>query len=146
MSETEIEPPAQRTYRHEPIELRIRADLTHLPVIRSVVGSVAAQADFDLDTIADLRLAVDEACSTLIDAARGESTLVCRFSVDDDVVLRFDGAVPSARPEPPSTGSFGWQILTTLTSSAATWLERDNPHGDSWLHIEITKAKAETGG
>jgi serine/threonine-protein kinase RsbW len=50
----------------EEIELRIGAVLTNLPIIRSLAASIAMRADFDLDSIADLRLAVDEACSTLI--------------------------------------------------------------------------------
>src|SRR2546423_3530913 len=44
---------------HDPnsIELRLAARLEHLPIIRSVAANLAIRADFDLDSIADLKLA-----------------------------------------------------------------------------------------
>ncbi|GAB3507680.1 ATP-binding protein [Amycolatopsis cihanbeyliensis] len=139
MSETE--PPSQRVGGQDDIELRLGADLVHLPLIRSVAASIAMRADFDLDTIADLRLAVDEACSTLITRALPATTMVCRFTIKQDE-LRFTGAVSSADQHTPSTGSFGWRVLTTLADSAASWVETD---GDAtrahWVHVELAKRR-----
>lgn len=144
MSEIDMEWTADSAHLAEPIELRIGADLRNLPILRSLAASIASQVEFDVDAIADLRLAVDEACSTLIDAARAGSPVVCRFSVEESVVLRFDGAVMSTHTEPVNTNGFGWHVLSTLTSSAVSWLDSDPPDGASWLHIEITKGKVET--
>lgn len=125
---------------NDAIELRLGADLTHLPIIRSVAGNVASRVDFDLDAIADLRLAVDEACSALIRAAHADGMLVCWFTVTDDV-LYCTGAVPTALAEPPSTGTFGWHVLSTLTDSVRSWIETETLGGVSWLHIQLTKSK-----
>ena len=61
------------------IELRVDAEPTQLGVVRAVAGTIAAQADFDLDTIADIRLAVDEAASYLVVRAVPGSQLWCMF-------------------------------------------------------------------
>lgn len=145
MTDIETTLSTHNTRPADAIEMRLRADLTHLPIIRSVAANVATKADLDLDTIADLRLAVDEACSTLIGAAPPQSMLVCEFGLAERGV-RFDGAVPSTGGEPPSTGSFGWQVLQTLTDSARTWIDAENTDGAAWLHIELTMGKPENAG
>lgn len=139
MDEIDTDSSSYATHTGGPMELRLGADYTHLPIIRSMAGNVATRADFDMDSIADLRLAVDEACSTLINAAREDGTLVCRFSVGD-AVLRFNATVPSAVAEEPSTGTFGWQVLTTLTDSVCSWIDTDTIGSVPWLYLELTKA------
>lgn len=141
---TEPDPPSSEPSAvggQDDIELRLGASLIHLPVIRSVAASIAIRADLDLDSIADLRLAVDEACSTLITRAVPESTMVCRFTLADDE-FRFTGTVASDSREAPSTGTFGWRVLTTLADSADVWLEPAARDGDGdRVHIELTKRK-----
>lgn len=139
MDEIDTDSSSDATRTGGPMELRLGADYGHLPIIRSMAGNVATRADFDMDTIADLRLAVDEACSTLINSARDDATLVCRFSVEDAVV-RFNAAVPTVLAEEPSTGTFGWQVLTTLTDSVRSWIERDTGSSVPWLYFELTRA------
>ncbi|MEU6641279.1 ATP-binding protein [Saccharomonospora sp. NPDC046836] len=137
---TESEPPHD-VGAQDDIELRLGASLVHLPIIRSVAANIAIRADFDLDAIADLRLAVDEACSTLITRAVPGSTMVCRFTIDDSE-LRFRGAVTSTDSAAPSTASFGWRILTTLADSASSWVETGALDGQrNWIHVELAKRK-----
>jgi serine/threonine-protein kinase RsbW len=124
------------------IELRIGARLEQLPIIRSLAATVAIRADFDLDSIADLKLAVDEACSTLITRAVPGSALTCRFSVHGDEI-RFLGMATSVNTAEPRRDSFGWRVLTTLTDEAQSWVDR-NEYGHL-VHIEIIKRKT-TGG
>ncbi|WP_007023641.1 ATP-binding protein [Saccharomonospora iraqiensis] len=144
---TETKPPSSDVGAHndvgaqDDIELRLGASLVHLPIIRSVAASIAMRADFDLDAISDLRLAVDEACSTLITRAVEGSTMVCRFTISDDQ-LRFRGAVTSGESDAPSTASFGWRVLTTLADSADAWAEPGTQNGQrNWIHIELAKRK-----
>ncbi|WP_237710434.1 ATP-binding protein [Saccharopolyspora spinosa] len=66
------------------VEVRIAAEAAQLAVMRAVVGDLAMRADYDVDSIADLRLAVDEACSSLVRLAAPEATLVCRFRTGGD--------------------------------------------------------------
>ncbi len=138
---TETKPPTSSIGAQDDIELRLGASLVHLPIIRSVAASIAMRVDFDLDSIADLRLAVDEACSTLITRAVPGSTMVCRFTISEDQLL-FRGAVASGETEAPSTTSFGWKVLTTLADSASAWAEENSQNGQgTWIHIELAKRK-----
>lgn len=127
----------------EEIELRIGAVLTNLPIIRSLAASIAMRADFDLDAIADLRLAVDEACSTLITQAAPSGVLTCCFRVSQDEI-RFVVTVPSTSDAKPSSDSFGWRVLTTLTDHTATWVDGpDEADAPNLVHIELAKRRTE---
>ena len=48
------------------IEVKVRADPSQLVILRGIAATMASQCNFDLDEIADVRLAVDEASSLLI--------------------------------------------------------------------------------
>lgn len=127
----------------EEIELRIGAVLTNLPIIRSLAASIAMRADFDLDAIADLRLAVDEACSTLITQAVPNTALTCSFRVNQDEI-RFVVTVPSTSDAKPSSDSFGWRVLSTLTDHTATWVDGpDEADAPNLVHIELAKRRTE---
>ncbi|WP_187344488.1 ATP-binding protein [Aldersonia kunmingensis] len=99
------------------VELRVRSDPGQLGVIRAVAATMAAQCDFDLDEIADIRLAADEAASFLIVRAQPNVQLICKFLVQPG---RLEMSISSAINEtvPPSQRGFGWHVLTTLTDSA----------------------------
>ena len=58
------------------VEFRVAAELENLAVLRTLVGAVGTFEDLDFDAVADLRLAVDEACTRLIKSAVPDSTLV----------------------------------------------------------------------
>jgi serine/threonine-protein kinase RsbW len=120
------------------IELKLGARLENLPVIRSLAANLAIRADFDLDSIADLRLAVDEACSTLITHAAPKTGLICRFAVGNDQI-RFTGLVRAEGSDEPARDSFGWQVLTTLTEQT-----RSNLDG-GLLQVEFVKRKPTEG-
>ena len=75
------------------------ASAAQLPVLRAIATSIALRADADLDLVADLRLAVDEVCSTLIRSAGPEEPLRCRFASSEDSV-RLDASVWSEQREP----------------------------------------------
>jgi serine/threonine-protein kinase RsbW len=129
--------------RPEEVELRIGAVLTNLPVIRSLAASIAMRADFDLDSIADLKLAVDEACSTLITQGAPDATLRCVFRVSLDEI-RFAVSVPSTSDTKPSSDSFGWRVLTTLTDHTATWVDQaESDEAGHLVHIELAKRRME---
>lgn len=99
------------------VELRLAANVTWVPVARAVAAELAMRADFDLDAIADFRLAVDEACASMIQLAAPGSQLECRFQVDGDEI-RVRVSVLSAHGDPLARGSFGWRLLTALTDGA----------------------------
>jgi len=72
--------------------IQVPADADYLPVIRSASAHVATKAGCTLAEVADLRLAVDEACGLLLRhtvraeqpavGTGGAGDLVCRFVLD----------------------------------------------------------------
>jgi serine/threonine-protein kinase RsbW len=121
------------------IELRLGTELANLPIIRSLTSSIAMRADFDLDAIADLKLAVDEACSTLITRATPGTALLCTFTVHKDEI-QFAVRAHAAEDVRPSQDSFGWRVLTTLTDHANSWVQPDGTQ--HLVHIEVAKRRA----
>src|SRR2546423_5399007 len=64
------------------VELHTTASTTvAIPTIRVVAADLAGRADFDLDSIADLRMAIDDACAVLVRLAAPGATLRCRLTV-----------------------------------------------------------------
>ncbi|WP_309115316.1 ATP-binding protein [Actinosynnema sp. CA-248983] len=118
------------------VELRMAADPTQLSIVRAVAADIAMRQDYDLDSIEDLKLAVDEACSTLISLAAPSAVLSARFVVAGPAVQVFT-AVRSKRSAPPDRDSFGWRVLSALVDSVTTWVE---PRGDAYdIHIDLVK-------
>jgi serine/threonine-protein kinase RsbW len=96
------------------VEVRTSATAALIPTIRAVASDLAARADFDLDAISDLRMAVDEACATLVDAADPTAVLECRFLVRQERI-RVHAEVLAAKADTVlSTDTFGWRVLQTL--------------------------------
>ena len=56
---------AQNGRRAERLELRVPTTALQLPAVRAMAADLAMRMDYDLDSVEDLRLAVDEACATL---------------------------------------------------------------------------------
>ncbi|SDP42583.1 serine/threonine-protein kinase RsbW [Actinopolyspora xinjiangensis] len=123
------------------VEVRVAAEATQLPVMRAVVGDLAMRADFDVDTIADLRLAVDEACSSLVRIAAERSPLVGRFRTEDDR-LDFTAEVTSDDPSGPRKNTFSWRVLGALTDSVASSVREPENSGDGHVvRIELSKGR-----
>ena len=101
------------------VEVRTAATAALIPTIRAVASDLAARADFDLDAISDLRMAVDEACATLVDVAAPGSPLRCRFRVDEDRIQVTAEVRASSAEITVATDTFGWRVLQTLTTDVA---------------------------
>jgi len=66
------------------VALRFPASFEYIRLARLVASGLAAQVNFTLDDIEDLRIAVDELCSALVEAADDRSsTLTVTFRVDE---------------------------------------------------------------
>lgn len=119
--------------------MRLGANLVHLPIVRAVAVNIAMRADFDVDAISDLELAVDEACSSLITHAVTGSVLSCRFTIGADDIM-FTVTITSSEDVSPSESTFGWRVLTTLTDGVSSWADQleDSLHQ---VHIEFVKRR-----
>lgn len=105
------------------VELRMAADPTQLSIVRAVAADIAMRQDFDLDSIEDLKLAVDETCSTLITLAAHDAVLSCHFAVDPMGAVHVNARVSAKAAAGPDEGSFGWRVLTALVDSVHTSVE-----------------------
>jgi len=100
------------------VELRLPADGAYAAVLRTLTAGLAARLDFTMDDIEDLRIAVSEATAMVLDEADPGADLVCRFRLEPGE-LRLECSTTSEAPAVPDYDSFGWQVLTTLTTKAS---------------------------
>jgi serine/threonine-protein kinase RsbW len=108
------------TVHGEPtVEIRTSARAALIPTIRAVASDLAGRADFDLDAIADLRMAVDEACATLVDLAAPTAQLCCTFRVHSDRIEVHAQVRTDHTDAAISTETFGWRVLQTLADSVS---------------------------
>ncbi|MEU7634090.1 anti-sigma factor [Nocardia sp. NPDC049220] len=117
MSKGEGTPPA--TTRTGMISVRVPAESEQLAMLRALAETVTLMADFGIDEVTDIRLALDEVASALVLDAVDGSEIDCAFTLDAEAVdVRISSiAVSDATPDETS---FGWHIVSTLTDSVAT--------------------------
>lgn len=121
------------------VEITTPASATLIPTIRAVASDLAARADFDLDAIADLRMAVDEACATLVDIAAPATRLRCTFLVHPDHI-EVIAEVRAGRPDAMvSTETFGWRVLQTLADKVSVQHSPDSVGGSPSVGIRLHK-------
>ncbi|CAM3956629.1 ATP-binding protein [Kibdelosporangium persicum] len=133
--------PEQPDPSGDEIEVRIAADAAQLPMLRAITSAVAMRQDYDLDSIADLKMAVDEACSMLVLRAITGSLLTVRFTPKSEI--RVVATVLSDSDDWPDTGAFSWHVLSTLTDSLEAGVSQGAADpGGHVLWIELTKRNA----
>jgi serine/threonine-protein kinase RsbW len=127
------------------VEVRTTASAALIPTIRAVASDLAARADFDLDAISDLRMAVDEACATLVDVAAPTSSLTCVFHVRPERI-EVHAEVQADKPDTTvSTDTFGWRVLQTLADEVEVRHEAGAEGSRPTLGIRLDKRAASPG-
>ncbi len=101
------------------VELHTTASAIAIPTIRTVAADLAARADFDLDSIDDLRMAVDDVCAMLVRIAVLNATLSCSFTVRAERIELAAEVDVDALTGPLPTTSFGWRVLESLTNEVS---------------------------
>jgi serine/threonine-protein kinase RsbW len=105
---------------HRPdVELRLPAESAYVAVLRMTTAGLAARLDFTLDDIEDLRMAVGEACALVLENADNGGDMYAAFGLSDGSI-RVSVAADSLSDAEPDVDSFGWQVLTALTSEVVT--------------------------
>lgn len=126
------------------IELRVAARLENLAVLRTLVGAVGTFADLDFDAVADLRLAVDEACTRLIRSAVPGATLVVVVDPGEDAVV-VQASTECDTDEVVAPGSFSWHVLSSLTHDVTTFRDGQGVGPDGRIFgITLTARRAGT--
>ncbi len=99
------------------VELTIPVTADLVVLARLAAATVASRADFDVEEIEDLRLAVDELCISVIQGSP-DGRLDLQFSRDDDeieVSCQLDGALASVPPpSDESSDGLSERILDAL--------------------------------
>jgi serine/threonine-protein kinase RsbW len=97
------------------IELVVPADPRLVRLARLVVSGIASSGSFDIEEIEDLRIAVDEGCTALIEAGDG-SALLLSFELDRGTLAVSGSTAASgdARLDPDRL-SLSTQILKVVT-------------------------------
>lgn len=80
-----------------PVDLTVPASSAHLRILRLVSSSLGATVGLDIDQLDDLRIAVDELCSLLIESAGDDAQLRVTLSTDQDHLV-VEGALESEAP------------------------------------------------
>lgn len=128
--------PASGQLADNEVELRMLARTALPSAVRALTADIAMRADFDLDSVADLRLAVDEVCATVASHARPNAVLTCRVTVRPDC-LEIIASVRCPPRRPVRIGRLNWQILEALADSARLWITEDD--GEPHVHLRIVK-------
>lgn len=120
------------------VEISIPAAGEFLSVVRTAAAALGAAADFVIDDIEDLRIAVDEACSVLLSRAIPGTDLTCRFYVHAGAVTVESTAHVLDRTPPPRSG-FAWTVLTSLTNEVDV-----SVHAPDRLVVTMTRVGSKT--
>ncbi|WP_041781767.1 ATP-binding protein [Mycolicibacterium chubuense] len=110
------------------VELRVSATLENLAVLRTLVAAIGTFEDLDFDAVADLRLAVDEACTRLIRSALPDSTLLLVVDPKPDALV-VHASTTCDSPDILAPGSFSWHVLSSLTDDVTTFNNGQSPDG-----------------
>jgi serine/threonine-protein kinase RsbW len=127
--------------RPNEVEVRMLASRERVPGVRALAADMAMREDFDLDAISDLRLAVEEACATVLANAEPDSTLVCRLLVSTKL-LEINASATLRPGLEPEVGSLSLRILRTLADSVDYWTTNTNG-GRRQFHVQLTKSQTQ---
>lgn len=124
------------------VELRVTAQLDNVALVRTLVGAVGAFEDLDIDRVADLRLAVDEACTQLINSAAPDANLVVVVDPrEKELIIHVSAACRGGAAVQP--GSFSWHVLTALTDDVTTFRDdARSEHGHGTFGVTLTTWRA----
>lgn len=139
MPEKDSHPPADKPGGPSVVEVRTSATAALIPTIRAVASDLAARADFDLDAISDLRMAVDEACATLVDVAAPSTMLQCTFLVHTDRIEVHAQVRAGSVDAAVSTDTFGWRVLQTLADDVEARCQESTDHTGPTVGIWLDK-------
>jgi serine/threonine-protein kinase RsbW len=109
------------------VQLSIPANFAFVRLTRLVISGLASQVPFSLDETEDLRIAVDELCSTLIDCAVDGVALVATFTLAGNT-LTFEASVPADSStvalDELSTHTVDSHSVTSVGSTAVARMEK----------------------
>ena len=95
------------------VRLSVPGSLEYVRVVRLTAAAVAARLGFDVEEIEDLRVAVDELTSVVIEAGRDREVTITFSNLGDTFVL--EGSAPVV--EQPNLDDLTKQILVVVVDT-----------------------------
>ncbi|MBU8818896.1 ATP-binding protein [Mycolicibacterium goodii] len=129
--------PGPYTADRRRVVVQVRAREAMLAPLRNILGAIATFEGLDSDAVADLCLAVDEACAVLINAAAADS-MVSLDIVADAHRLVVDASTTCSRPEDAGLGPFSERVLSALTDEVGTFTTEQNGDPRGVFGISLT--------
>ncbi len=123
------------------VELRVAATLENLAVLRTLVAAVGTFEDLDFDAVADLRLAVDEACTRLIRSAVLDATLLLVVEPQPEALV-VHASTTCDSTDILAPGSFSWHVLSSLTDEVSTFSNGQSADQGQQFGISMTTRRA----
>ncbi|MEO7745929.1 MAG: ATP-binding protein [Actinomycetota bacterium] len=124
------------------VELEVPASAAYIAVVRTAAAGLAARVDLTLDRIEDLRIAVDEACALLVQAAEhgpgAVTTLRCVFVLEEPSLTV---EVSGPRTDLPDRAAFAWSVLSALVDG----VESGEDDGRTWLRLVVRRGSGQWG-
>lgn len=123
---------------HE-VVLDLPADTRYVSTLRLVASSLGAQSELTIDTIEDLRLAVDEAAALLAPHAAPGSSLRTTFHIRSHRLEATLAVTPVPGDDAEQTidrTGFAWTLLTALTEG----IEVTTSAGSLGLQLSVRRA------
>lgn len=120
------------------------ARLENLAMMRTVVAAAATVDDLDMDMVADLKLATDEACTRLVRSSVPNAMLVVRldFHLDRLVMAVYAHCQPG---DVFPLDSFSWHVLSSLADHVETF-ERAHPDDPVGHIVGVSLTKLRDAG
>jgi serine/threonine-protein kinase RsbW len=104
----------------QPVEFLVPARAESLALVRAMVTALGTLEDLDLDALADLRLALDEACTALIRCATPDSRLTVAVQPrEHDLLISVSTRCEQENVLRP--GTFSWHVISSLTDDVQTF-------------------------
>ncbi len=99
---------------HDVVRLTVPAALEYMRIVRLTASGIASRLGFDVDEIENLRVAVDELASTVVDAGAGGELGISFRSVNGQ--LHIEGRTPIAAGRDLALDDLSAQILNAVSS------------------------------
>jgi serine/threonine-protein kinase RsbW len=113
------------------VKIVVPAKPDYVRLLRAVTAGLAARLEFTYDRIEDLRLAVSEACATLLAMPWDADILVLRLFATDSrvtaVVCSDADPGPDGWPPVEPERTLAWRVLSGLTDTAAFEVGEEGP-------------------
>lgn len=137
MTERQDPPSEPHQLRPDEFEIRTAARSDRVPGVRALAAEMAMRADLDLDTIANVQLAVEEACATVLANADPDGHLLCRLLVSP-TEMNISACVVVSSDRELSVGQLSLRILRALSDTVDYWSSKADDVRR--FHVELAKS------